>query len=185
MPYLTLDEINSNPIYQPPKEWLTDLEICEYCNTNSATEYREPELSLCEESADQVDYIHGEGEYKTHPPLPYLNDINKISKWNETEFNGYVNMPFKTYVYFKKKCFKNKTLRCFKDFFTDQWGNSPLFRSFTELKVWHEKYYHDGTKPFYDPSIMKRSIHYNTESDILYIGGRKNCGWTAMKMEIE
>ncbi len=99
-------------------------------------------------------------------PLPYINDINKVGKWTASEFCGSVELPLKSYMWYKYKCLKNKTGKCFKTFYRDHCGK--LYYSFKELKT---NLRYGECLPDFEWSCTKKSIHYNLELDTLYIGG--------------
>ena len=101
----------------------------------------------------------------TREPLPFLHDINKSGKWNADEFNGTLKLPLKSYMWFKFKCMRNKTGRCFKTFYCDLSGK--LHYSFKELK----SNLNGDPAPDYEWSLTKKSIHWNVDKDLLYIGG--------------
>ena len=107
-----------------------------------------------------------EPEWVIGKTLPFLHDINKKGKWTADEFCGTLKLPLKSYMWFKFKCMRNKTGRCFKTFYCDLQGK--LYYSFKELKA-NLKY--GDIAPDYEWSCTKKSIHWNVDDDILYIGG--------------
>jgi|TARA_A100000171_G_scaffold50063_1_gene60522 hypothetical protein len=139
MPFTSIEEINNNPIYNPPASWVTD-------------------------------------------PLPYLKDINKVGRWTESNFSETykLELPLDSYMWFKFKCLRNKTGTCRKTFYKDEYSYN-MFTTYKDLKEYYKKHYLD-TKPNYDLTLHKKSIHYNLELDKLYIGGN---GFTAIEITVK
>lgn len=126
MAFLTLDEINSNPIYQPPKWWLdmiyTEGEIQEYWNTEQSdfqtaideymTEDKKQELYRSEgKNLELGDYVyyrikHWDGRV-SHQSV--MVKIIKITKCFITyEIHSYHHTGFKRVQQFKKKFYVDK-----------------------------------------------------------------------------
>ena len=105
-------------------------------------------------------------------PLPYLKDINKVGKWTASKFSETykLELPLESYMWFKFKCLRNKTGRCFKTFYKDEYS-FEMFTSYKDLKEYYKKHYSSQIKPNYKATIHKKSIHYNLELDKLYING--------------
>ena len=155
-------------------------------------ELTEQQKRIQEVKQEEPQWVMGE-------PLPFLKDLNKVGRWTVDCFSKYtIKMKLKSYMWFKFKCIRNKTGRCFKTFYRDIYGGYDplneqgtdildssigLFTTFTELKEHHRKHYGEDTKPDYGLSEIKRSIHYNGELDLLYIGGG-GTGFRPMRIEI-